>query len=211
MKRRRKRRWVWILAAVLTLILAVWIFIEAQIKPIMEKYGVKSAQNLVTQVINEEMTACLAAAPSTAWVRLERDEQGGTALLEVNARQVNGLKLSVTNAVLGRLDAEDVCDFSVPLGTLLAPEVFTSKGPMLSLDVGMDCVVSAEIVTEWQEAGINQTAHRLKMRVQVNMVLALSFDEHIETSVVSEYLVAETVLVGKVPEAFGQWSAQTDT
>jgi sporulation protein YunB len=208
MKRRRKRRWLCVLSVISLLVLGFWIFVEAQIKPIMKKYGVKSAQSLVTQVINEEMTNCLAASPSAEWVRLERDGQGDVALLEVNAQQVNGLKLSVIGAVLERLEGEDVCDFGVPLGTLIMPEVFTSKGPILSLDVGLDSTVSAELFTEWQGAGINQTVHRLKMRVQVDMVLALSFDEHIETTVVSEYLVAETVLVGKVPEtAFGQWTS----
>ncbi|MBQ2780047.1 MAG: hypothetical protein IJF42_00625 [Clostridia bacterium] len=206
MKKRRKRRFLWILFALLALIIALWAYIECQVKPIMEKYGVKSAQAKVTQLVNAEVTTCLANTAQAAWIRLERDEQGDIMLLEVNSQQVNSLKLAVTEAVLRKLDTEDVCDFSVPLGTLLAPEIFTSKGPMLSLDVGLDSVVSTDIATSWQGAGINQTAHRVTLRVQVDMVLALSFDQHIETSVVTDYLVTETVLVGKVPEAYGQWA-----
>lgn len=207
MRRKRKRRFLWVLVALLALIVALWGYIECQVKPIMEKYGVKSAQAKVTQLVNEEVTACLANAAQAAWIRLERDEQGNIALLEVNSQQANSLKLAVTEAVLHKLDTEDVCDFSVPLGTLLAPEIFTSKGPMLSLDVGLDSTVSTDMATSWQGAGINQTAHRVTLRVQVDMVLALSFDQHIETSVVTEYLVTETVLVGKVPDAYGQWEA----
>ena len=206
MRKKQRHRFWWILLTILAFIAILWGYLEWQVKPIMEKYGIKSAQAKVTQVINEEVTACLADTAQAAWIRLERDAQGGISLLEVNSQQVNNLKLAVTEAVLHQLEAEDVCDFSVPLGTLLAPEIFTSKGPMLSLDVGLDSVVSTDIATSWQGAGINQTAHRVTLRVQVDMVLALSFDQHIETSVVTDYLVTETVLVGKVPEAYGQWA-----
>ena len=55
----------------------------------------------------------------------------------------------------------------------------------------------------FSSAGINQTSHQIELEVTVRIYAAIpGFRSSIETT--TNYLVAETVLVGEVPDSFTQ-------
>ena len=55
--------------------------------------------------------------------------------------------------------------------------------------------------SQFTSAGINQTSHQINMTVQLELFSAVpGSDETVDVE--SQFLIAETVLVGKVPESF---------
>ena len=59
--------------------------------------------------------------------------------------------------------------------------------------------VSAEFDSQFSSAGLNQTIHRIWLRIEVPLRVVLPGGQ-IETMVSSDYCVAETVIVGQVPD-----------
>ena len=101
----------------------------------------------------------------------------------------------------GRILALDTTDLGIPIGNLLFPEVFSGKGFAIPIHILSIRNSDASFRSEFQQAGINQTLHRLLMDVSVDVsILVLGQTESF--SVNSEVVVAETVIVGDVPDTF---------
>ena len=77
------------------------------------------------------------------------------------------------------------------------------KGPALktrSITVG---TVRAEFESQLTSAGVNQTLHRIWIEVEAPITLLLPGGE-VETSLHTQLCVAETVIVGRVPDTYLQ-------
>lgn len=212
MRHRRRHRWSkrryigWIWLIPLLLAVLFWWQIERQLQPIVESYSENGAKTLATQAVNEAVTAALADPTlTTGLIQLQKNDSGEVSLLETDSGQANTLKLAVTEAVLTRLETADIHTLSVPLGTLMGSDLLSGRGPKLPIKVSVEPAVTTDLIGSWRAAGINQTAHTLRLSVKVDMVLAISGSRQVTQTVICEYLVTETILVGKVPEAYGSW------
>ena len=118
---------------------------------------------------------------------------------------MNLLRAALVSDVLAALDGVDVSDIRIPLGSLLDLDVLWAKGPALrvhSMTVG---TVDAEFSSEFSSAGVNQTLHRIWLQVDVPLTLILPGGP-VETQLETRLCVAETVIVGQVPETYLQLS-----
>lgn len=89
----------------------------------------------------------------------------------------------------------------LPLGTFSGISIFLGKGPNITLKLVPMGVVSTEIVSKFYNAGINNTIHRiyLRLKTQVSIVLPIK-NNLIDT--VSEIMLCENVIVGEVPDVY---------
>ena len=106
-------------------------------------------------------------------------------------------------AILEALGEVDVSDIQVPLGSLFDLEPLWAKGPSLKAKAMTVGTVRAEFDSQLASAGVNQTLHRIWMEVDVPMTLLLPGGA-VEVTVSTRLCVAETVIVGKVPDTYLQ-------
>lgn len=142
-------------------------------------------------------------------VSLEKDEIGRVTALRSNMGAVNRLQSAVADDILQRLGEISTSELTIPLGTLTGSPLLAGRGP--SIRVRMQAVgsVSAGFRNEFTDAGINQTKHQILLRVDVHMAILLpGFTT--STLVSNEIAVAETVIVGGVPESYTYFSTLPD-
>ena len=89
------------------------------------------------------------------------------------------------------------------MGSLFLPELFSGKGPAIPVHILSIRNSDANFVSHFSQAGINQTLHRLNMEVSID-VAVLVLGETNSFTMSSEVVVAETVIVGDVPQTFLQ-------
>ena len=99
--------------------------------------------------------------------------------------------------------ALDTSDIGIPIGSLIFPEVLSGRGPAIPVNILSIRNSDAAFSSEFSEAGINQTLHQLTMAVLVD-VSVLVLGETASFTVTSEVVVAQTVIVGDVPDTFFQ-------
>ena len=99
--------------------------------------------------------------------------------------------------------ALDTSDIGIPLGSLFLPEFLAGKGPKLPVKILVIRNSEADFYSEFSEAGINQTLHQLNMEVFLD-VTVLVLGSTTEFTISSHMVVAETVIVGDVPETYLQ-------
>ena len=134
-------------------------------------------------------------------VFFEKDLNGRITALKTNMAEVNRLKTDILNLINDEILAMDSTEISIPLGSLLLPELFSGRGPAFPIQIIAIRNSDGSFESRFTEAGINQTLHQLTMEVVIDVtVLVLGRAE--EFTVSSHVVVAETVLVGQVPETF---------
>ena len=83
------------------------------------------------------------------------------------------------------------------------PEILAGKGPEIPVHILSIRNSDASFVSTFSDAGINQTLQQLTMNVSVDVaVLILGTDSSFTVN--SQVVVAETVIVGQVPETLLQ-------
>lgn len=136
-------------------------------------------------------------------VYFEKDINGRITALKTNIREVNRLKTDILNIINGRILALDAADIGIPIGSLFLPEFFSGKGPTIPVHILAIRNSDATFSSNFIQAGINQTLHQLVMEVNVEAAV-LVLGETSTFQVSSQIVVAETVIVGEVPNTFIQ-------
>ena len=97
----------------------------------------------------------------------------------------------------------DTSDLGIPIGNLILPEFLSGRGPNIPVNIISIRNSDAAFYSNFTEAGINQTLQQILMSVSVDVtVLVLGRTESF--TVASQVVVAETVIVGQVPDTFFQ-------
>lgn len=74
-------------------------------------------------------------------------------------------------------------------------------GPDIEMKMLIDGSVETELKTEFKEAGINQTLHRIYLEVKCNVNILTPYDVISET-IVNQVLLIEGLIVGNIPDAY---------
>ena len=136
-------------------------------------------------------------------VYFEKDLNGRITALKTNISEVNRLKTDILNLINDEILAMDTAHLGVPIGSILLPEFFSGKGPSIPVQILSIRNSDGSFDSTFTEAGINQTRHQLSMEVLVD-VSVLVLGETDSFTVSSQVVVAETIIVGDVPDTFLQ-------
>jgi len=158
-----------------------------------------STSDLVNDAIDEQIEA--GTIQYDRIVYFEKDLNGRITALKTNMSEVNRLKTDILNIINDEILALDTSGLGIRIGSLFLPELFSGRGPSIPVQILSIRNSDASFHSDFSEAGINQTLHQLNMQVSVDVaVLVLGRTESFTVS--SQVVVAETVIVGQVPEAF---------
>ena len=136
-------------------------------------------------------------------VYFEKDLDGRITALKTNMSEVNRLKTDLLNLINDEILAMDSDHLGIPIGSLLVPEFFAGKGPSIPVQILTIRNSEADFFSEFSQAGINQTLQKLNMQVSVD-VSVLVLGKVDDFTISSQVVIAETVIVGQVPEMFLQ-------
>ncbi len=142
-----------------------------------------------------------AGAASTNFVHLSRNRDGGVVSLETNSAAIADVSAKIVQEVIGTLCEEKQISVDLPLGNLSGGALLTGRGPKIKVPITVSPQISCEIENEFYESGINQTLHRIVAEIEVETFALLPFAVQ-KIPVETEYCLAETVIVGKVPDAY---------
>jgi sporulation protein YunB len=136
-------------------------------------------------------------------VYFEKDLEGRITALKTNMSEVNRLKTDILNLINDEILAVDTADLGVPIGSLFMPEFLSGRGPSIPVQILSIRNSDASFHSHFSEAGINQTLQQITMDVSVD-VAVLVLGETDSFTVSSQVVVAETIIVGDVPDTFLQ-------
>ena len=202
------------LIVLLLILLALFLIFRVRYHDTIRSLAETQVRNATSDLINDAIDAQIEAGDIhyDRIVYFEKDINGRITALKTNMTEVNRLKTCTLNLINDEILALDTSDIGVPLGSIFVPELFSGQGPIIPVEIISIRNSDAYFTSNFTQAGINQTLHQLTMSVLVD-VSVLVLGETASFTVTSEVVVAETVIVGDVPDTFfqagGTYGSQT--
>ena len=188
---------------VLTLLLsAALLIMDRNFKPLVFSLAEARSAAMASQVLY----GALAEATEDGigyeeLMSVHMDERGQVALLSANTMRMNRLADRAGEAALRRLGNMSSERVTVPLGAALGMTIFAGSGPGIPVSIVPIGSVATEFATEFEACGINQTRHKVYLQLTASIRIVIPTGAK-TTQVSANMLVAESIIVGGVPEGF---------
>ena len=181
---------------------ALFLMMERNFKPLVFSLAEARSAAMASQVLY----GALAEATEDGvnyddLMNVRMDEQGKVALLSANTMRMNRLADRAGEAALRRLGNMTSERVSVPLGAALGMTLFAGSGPGIPVSIVPIGSVATEFATEFEACGINQTRHKVYLQLTASIRIVIPTGAK-TTQVSANMLVAESIIVGSVPEGF---------
>ncbi len=164
--------------------------------------AISDATDMVTLAVNDTVSHIMADGDYTYdyFVTIEKDVNGNVAAISANMSRINAVSAQILKEVVEAAE-NGVLKIRVPIGNLLGSNILMGKGPEVPVEVITLTSSYIDIENEIISTGINQAKHKIILKVDVDIDILIPWDV-LTTRVESNVLIAETVIVGKVPETY---------
>lgn len=186
--------------------LAFILIFNSQIRPVIASVTANEAKIKSVNTINNAVLSELNKDNISYddLITIERGSDGNVQAITTNMVKMNELKAKIISDIQDKLNNDTYSTVWVPIGTLVGGDFFHGKGPKIALKASLSGNVNAEFNSTLASAGINQTKHQIYLDVGASIYSFLpGFDT--TTEVKTNVLVAETVIVGSVPQVVANW------
>lgn len=173
------------------------------IVPVVAKTAAYQGRLYAARVIDDAVLAELSATGNvySSLITITRGSDGSVESIESDIVKIGKLKSRIGLRLENALDNIDRYTVNVHAGTLLGMPNFYGRGFMLPVRIIPRGYPETHIISEFSDAGVNQTIHKIILTVAVDMnTVATGIETPTKTE--TEYIIAETVIVGKIPNSY---------
>jgi sporulation protein YunB len=176
---------------------------EKKLSPIVTQTAIYTVTDVVTELVNDIIMDKIQSGmlDYDNLVTVEKDSSGNISALITNMANANLLQSMITNEVIQKISDNFTADMRIPLGNIIGGTLFYGRGPLIPVKLKSVTNVSAIFENEFSSAGINQTRHQIKLKISVDVMVLIPGQELVDT-VQTGMVIAETVVVGSVPENY---------
>lgn len=183
-----------------------------RLQPILENLAVTRVSNTVNRIISEAVNEAIQDGEISyeQLISLEKDSLGCVSAVHSNMAAFNRLQAQILDIILARIDQVSARELSIPIGTLTGSALLTGRGPRISVRTESVGSSSARFQNEFASAGINQTRHQIVLYIDVTVTILLP-GYTTSAQISNAFTVAETVIVGSVPDTYTYFGTTPDT
>ena len=197
-KKKKKLSHKFIILGILFLILAF--FLDVRTRPTVISMCNYHLDQFATTKINEAIMESIKELDYNYddYTTIKTSQDGKILAIHSNAKQITNMHTSVMNKVDHEMEKFNSQTIDLHTGSLSGIVWLSGLGPIVSIKVTPKGKTSSEIVSTLEEAGINQTLHRIKLKVVANIAGFIpGYSTEIQAK--CEYVLAESLIVGSVP------------
>ena len=184
-------------------LLALTLTATARMRPLLESLATTRVSNTVNRIIFEAVNEAIQNGDISyeRLISLEKDSEGKITAVHSNMAAFNRLQAQILDIILAKIDQVSARELSIPIGTLTGSALLAGRGPRIRVRMESVGSSTARFNNQFESAGINQTKHQIILEVEVSVAILLpGFTT--ATKVSTAVTVAETVIVGAVPDTY---------
>ena len=194
----KRHRLIKFLIALILVFGAILTYYYLRVAPLVTNIVIENTRMKVSEAIDDMTDRQLQNTNYEDFVIVRYDNEGKMTFFQVNSINVDLFARKVTALIREEMSKFENDGINIPIGTVSGIPFLSDLGPEITLNILNLGVVDADFTSEFISAGVNQTIHRLYMKIIVNMKIilpgySLSFDNS------STVIICESVIVGDVP------------
>lgn len=204
-KTNKKRNAVFII--LICIVLTVVFALNHALRMKLRDIAVYKCKNSATDMINNSIQNTLDDLDFTYsdLVEINKNSENEITSVSCVSSKINSLKTNISNEINKGFENQDKNGFSIAVGTISGINLFSGVGPDITVHFEKEGSVKTNIKSSFSSAGINQTLHRIYIEVSSDIVAVAAAGTY-KSSVETEFLLAETVIVGEIPERYASIS-----
>ena len=122
-------------------------------------------------------------------------------MLQTNTKNVNKIISDIPLNIINKFQEKKTSDIFIYLGSALGLKLFSAQGPKIHIKIANVGNVDTKLVSEFTSQGINQTLHRVYLNLSCEVTILTPYNT-IKQMIENQVLIAESVIVGTVPDAY---------
>lgn len=189
---------------IITVLMIAFLVVNAiisVIEPVIDMQCMNMAKSIATKISNEQATVVMADYEYADLMNMTKDEQGNIKMISANVILVNKIISDIPVLIQKELDKIENNKFYIRLGTFTGSKLLTGRGPNVEIKMSAIGNIETDLKSEFTEAGINQTVHRIYLEVKCNVIILTPFNS-IQEQIVNQVLLAEGLIVGNTPNTY---------
>lgn len=197
------RRFVAVFLLLAGMSVGIFSFLNMKTSPMLREVAQSELESIAFDIVGRTVEEELLrdGADYDDLVHIEKNENGNVSSITTDIKRLNLLKLRVVNRLSDEMFERTEDTIKIPLGNLTGIDFLTGRGPDVTFRTMWVSSVNGEYRNTFEAAGINQTCHRIMLDFTINVGMMFAGRE-IGTDVGLSVCVAETVIVGTVPDFF---------
>ncbi|TDT50792.1 sporulation protein YunB [Fonticella tunisiensis] len=204
LKKSKYKKWVFLIVF-FTFFIYFLYKLDHDLRPILMAYCDAEARITATQTINETVSREFGNKISYDDImNVKTDKDGNVVMIQANTVELNRIGSEVAISVQKRIQNIEPRSVKIPLGVLLKNDLFAQYGPKITFKMQPVGSVNTTYRSEFEAAGINQTRHIVYLDVTTNILVIIPLAKN-SVSLTSSIPIAESIIVGKVPEFYGNF------
>lgn len=199
--KKRKRITIAIFSVALFFVACI-LYLRLTVAPVLKTVSEEQIRALAVTAVNEAVSEVLEQSPSYAdMVVIGYDNENNINSIRINSSEVNSIVHKSTIESQERISELGTRGINVPVGSLSGIMFFSGKGPDLNLRVVPVGSVTAKLYSEFKEAGINQTNHRIYLKINAKISAILPGANNV-INTETDVMILDSVIVGKIPDTY---------
>lgn len=189
----------------LLILVAVIVFLACSmsfLKDLSAQIAASDASDIVTVQINNAISEIMSEGDYAGdyFVSFVTNDSGDITGVSSNMARINALSSKILDRVVGAMEGRTIT-VSIPLGNLTGISLLMGRGPGVPVKIIVLTSSKVEFKNSVFTAGINQTNQQISLEVIVDVDILIPW-ETVSTQVTTEILIADNVVVGRVPETY---------
>ena len=199
-RRFKKVVFIMILLIFFILILASLYFVRV-VNPIILSYANSKIEKLLTCSSNIAIADIISDVTYDDLITIQYNDKNEIMLIKANINEVNTISNNLAKSTQNNLDKEMNLGISIPIGTCSGISLLAGKGSNVNININPIGNVVCEFLTIFTNAGINQTSHKIYVKIKTEAFLILPFlSKRINKEV--DFLISECIIIGHVPNTY---------
>ncbi|MBR5514278.1 MAG: sporulation protein YunB [Ruminococcus sp.] len=208
MIRRKKRRihirciiCVLTLLAIIILLIICFIKLDKAVGPSAKMQAEKLSEHMAYQIITDTVSQYITenGCKYDSFSTIVYDEQGNVSSVEALSNNINRIQSELASEINENMNLSGNTQAEIPLGNISGSYLLADRGPVIKVGICPVGTAKVKLVSFFDTAGINQSVHRIYADISADMTSSFPLYSF-ETRAEFRYLIAETVIIGEVPD-----------
>lgn len=172
------------------------------LKGISTQIASADAKDVITEKINNAIVETLSSGDygGDYFVTFQKAENGDVTAISSNMARINELSAKILDKLVDST-RDNTITIGIPAGNLTGASLLMGRGAKIPVKIIVLSSSRVEFMNNIVTAGINQTKHQINLRVTVDIQILVPWGTE-STQVSTDVLIADTVIVGKVPDTY---------
>ena len=198
----KKRKFYTYLSVTIIVFILIMVYFNAIVNPVILNTSESKVRSLTLKAINSAVAEVVSdSALYNELVTITTNDEGDVSLITANSILINRLSKELAKIAQSKIENIGQQGVLVPLGTFSGMPILVGRGPNVKIKLLPIGSISCTFESEFTQAGINQTHHRIYVNVESKVTMILPVENRTISNTV-QVLICESIIIGKIPSTY---------